>query len=84
MHQAIQNRVGERLVADSGVPLVRGQLTDDHHHRVKAIAIIHNFHQTIALRGTQGLQAPVIQDQQPSLGQLLEALMIGAINLGLG
>ena len=83
VHEPVQDGVGERIVADAGVPLVGRQLADDNRGGL-SVAIIHDFHQVVAVRRFQRFQPPVIDDQQLYFGQLPELFAIAAIGLGLG
>ncbi len=70
VHEAIQNGVRQGVVADGGVPLIGGKLADNQRGAV-VIAVVHDFHQIVTGRRFEGFQAPVVQDQQAGLGQLL-------------
>ena len=60
VHEPVQDGVSQSVVADGGVPLIGGQLADDH-GRVSAVAVIHDFHQVVPVCRFQGFQPPVIQ-----------------------
>ena len=72
VHQPIQDGVGQSVVADGGIPLVGGQLANDH-GRLSAVPVIHDLHQVFSVRRAQGFQPPVVQDQQVYFAQLVHA-----------
>ena len=50
MHQAVENGVSKGVIADAGVPLI-GRKLADHDGGHLAMAIVHDFHQIIAMGG---------------------------------
>ncbi len=48
VHQPIQDGIGQGVVTDGGVPLIDGQLADDH-GRLSAVSIIHDLHQVVSV-----------------------------------
>jgi hypothetical protein len=75
VHQPIQDGVGQGVVTDGGIPLIDGQLADDH-RRVIAVPVIHDHHQVVSVDRVQGFQSPVVKDQQVSFGQLVEGFLM--------
>jgi len=82
VHQPIQNGIGQGVVTDGGVPLIGGQLADDH-GRLGAVPVIHDFHQIISVRRAQRFQPPVIQDQQVYFAQLVQSFLVSTVRFGL-
>ncbi len=82
MHQPIQNGIGQGVVTDGGVPLIGGQLADDH-GRLGAVPVIHDLHQVVSVRRAQGFQPPVVQDQQVYFAQLVQGFLVSAIGFSL-
>jgi hypothetical protein len=62
MHDAVENRVGERGIAQVLVPAVDRQLTGDD-RRAVAIPVIEDLEQVLALRAFERDEAPIIEDQ---------------------
>ena len=67
VHQAIQNGIGERRVADIVVPVVDGKLTGDQ-RGASADTVIKEFKQIRALARPHGRDREVVADQQTHLG----------------
>src|SRR4051812_28849661 len=61
VHQAIQDGIGQRRVAEPLVPAIDGQLAG-HYGRSTVVAVFQHFQHVAALRLGQSAQAPVIQD----------------------
>ena len=78
VHQPIQDGVGQCVVTDGGIPLIDGQLADDH-RRVSAVPVIHDLHQVVSVRRVQGFQSPVVQDQKVYFGQLVQGCIFWPI-----
>ena len=58
MHETVENRVGERWVADDVMPLVDGKLAGQD-RRADAVAVIENIEPVVAvLRGEGGQPSP--------------------------
>jgi len=70
VHEPIQDGISQSVVTDSGVPLIDGQLADNH-GRVSPVPVVHDFHQVVPVCRFQDFQAPVIQDEQLHFGQLI-------------
>lgn len=60
VHEPVQDGIRQGVVTDGGIPLIGGQLADDH-GRVSAVPVIHDLHQVIPVCRFQGFQAPVVQ-----------------------
>ena len=63
VHDAIQDRVGERGLADQVVPAIHGNLTGDQ-GGAAAVALLDDLEQIATLLGPERLQAPVVEDEQ--------------------
>ena len=63
MHYAVENRVGERGVAQVFMPAVDRQLTGDDRRSV-AIPVVEDLEQVLALRVLEPDEAPIIEDQE--------------------
>ena len=50
VHETIQDGVSQGVITDAGIPLGGRQLADDT-RRGRAVAIIHDFHQVMPMRG---------------------------------
>ena len=48
MHETVEDRVGERRVADDVMPLVDGNLAG-HDRRADAVAVLEDFEQVVAV-----------------------------------
>lgn len=71
VHQPIQDRIGEGVVTDGGMPLIGGQLAQDG-DCVFEVAVIEDFNEVLAFGGSQRFQAPALGNQSPNAKALLE------------
>ena len=78
MHETVENRVGERRVADDLMPLVDGKLAG-HDRRADAVAVLEDLEQVVAVFGGEGGQPPVVHHQHFGLGKRLEQLRVAAV-----
>ena len=62
MHEAIEDGVGDRRVAEIRVPLIAGQLARDD-RRAGRVAILHHLEEILSLHVGDGGQALVIEDR---------------------
>jgi hypothetical protein len=62
MHDAVENRVGERRIAEVLVPAVDRQLTRDDRRPVP-VSVIENLKEVLPLRVLEPHEAPIIEDQ---------------------
>jgi len=68
VHQAVEDGVGQRGVADEIVPFVDGELAGGQ-CRAGAVPVFEDLQPVAALFGGQLGQSPVIQDQDLGLGE---------------
>ena len=81
MNQTIQYCVRKRRLAEVGVPFVDGQLaTEDGRAHVQAI--VEDFEQVGTVLRAESDQAPVIQDQDGSLGEPFQDFQVAAVAVG--
>ena len=71
MHETVENRVGERRVADDVMPLVDGKLAG-HDRRAHAVAVLEDLEQVVAVLGAERSQRPIVHHQDLGLGERLE------------
>jgi len=78
MDEPIEDRIAKRGVADELVPVVDGHLAGDEGGPPRA-PIFDHFEQIAALAIAERGQAPIIEDQEVGLRELLEEAPVGAI-----
>jgi hypothetical protein len=83
VHQAIENGVGERRIADDLVPMFDRKLTGDH-GRAAAVPILHDLQEIAPLLGVYGSKSPIVEDQEFDASQTLEEPRVMAIAAGEG
>jgi hypothetical protein len=71
VHDAVEDGVCERWLADYVVPCVQRQLAGDD-CRSCSIAVFDDFHEIAALRSGQPIRPPVVEDEQLGFGQTAE------------
>jgi hypothetical protein len=81
VHEAIEDGVGDRGVAQRRVPLIAGQLARDD-RRAGRVAILHHLEEILALDVGHRDQAPVIEDQDIDARQPREYGGVRAIGAG--
>jgi len=81
MDDAIEDRVGERGVAEILMPVLDRQLAGDD-GRLAAAAVVEHFEQVAALGLADGRHSPIVEDQDVELGELREALAEAAVAVG--
>ena len=62
MHDAIENRVGERGIAEMFVPAVDRQLAGDDRGAI-AVSVVEDLEEILALRVLEPDDAPIIEDE---------------------
>lgn len=62
MHDAIENRIGERGIAEVFVPAVDGQLAGDDGRSV-AVSVVEDLEEVLALRVLEPDDAPIVEDE---------------------
>lgn len=82
VHQPIQDRICQRVVAYASIPLIRWQLAY-YHRRGFAVAIVHQLQQVVSLSASQRLKTPVVQDQQLRLRQHRQLLLVAPVRTAL-
>ena len=83
MDKSVEDSIGQGVIADDGIPLVDGQLAG-YQGGGGPVTVVHDMHEVVALCGVEGLHAPVIEDEQPGLGELAQECVVAAVGLGLG
>jgi hypothetical protein len=78
MHQAVEDRIGQRRVADRGMPMLDLQLAGDD-GRAGAMAVIEDLQEVPAAFVGQRRQRPFVDHQHLGLGQLRQRLGVTAI-----
>ena len=78
----VEDGISEGVIADGGIPLVYRQLAG-HECRGGEITVIHDVHEVMALCGVESFQAPVIDDKQPGVSELVKEFVIAAVGLSL-
>ncbi len=78
MHEAIEDRVRDRRVAEIRVPLIAGQLARDD-RRAAGVTILHHLQEILPLDVSHGGEPPVIEDQDVHARQPCEHDGVGAI-----
>ena len=68
MHEPVQDRVCQGVVADRGVPRIERELAD-HGGRGVAVSVVHDFEQVVARDALERFEPPVVKDQQLGLIQ---------------
>jgi hypothetical protein len=63
VHESVKNGISQGVVTDADIPLIGGELAD-HQRGCVAMAIIHNFHQVIALGRIEFFQPPIIDNDE--------------------
>lgn len=81
MHEAIEDGIGKRGVADEVVPVLDGDLTRDE-RRASPAPIFDQFEQIAAFAIAQRRQAPVVENQQVGLRKVLQDAAIRAVTAG--
>lgn len=81
MHDTIENRVGERGIAEVFVPPVGGQLTRDDGGPV-AVPIGEDLQEILALRVFEPDEAPIIQDEDVDTCETRRHRRICAVTVG--
>ena len=69
--EAVEDGVSEGGVADDIVPVFDGELAGQD-GSAPCIAIVEDFEQVMAALAGEGSKTPVIEDQEPGLGEPLE------------
>lgn len=78
---AVEDDVGDGGLADDIVPAIDGYLAGDERCAV-AVAFFDDLQQIAALVGPERLEAPVVEDEQPDLAELLHQPAIAAVAAG--
>ena len=78
VHEAVEDRVSECRVGEVVVPFVDGQLAGDY-RGAPGMAFLDDFEQVMSVLGTQGREAPVIEDEDLGLGQAGQELGVATI-----
>jgi hypothetical protein len=81
VHEAIEDGVGQRGIAEVLMPVGDRELAGDL-GRAGVEAIIEDFEQVPALLVVQRCQTPVIEDEQISFGQLDKELGVTPVGAG--
>ena len=81
VHQAIENGVGERRIADDLVPMFDRKLACDH-GRAAAVPILHDLQEIAPLLGGHGSKTPIVEDQKLDASQALEEPSVMAVAAG--
>jgi hypothetical protein len=81
MHDAIEDGVGQSRIVEIGVPMFDRQLTGDQ-RRLAGDAIVEQFQQVVAFGLADRSEAPIIEDQEVSPGELLQAAAEAAVAVG--
>src|SRR5271166_991094 len=68
VHDAVQDRVANRRVADKFMPAANGDLAGDQ-QRALFVTVVDDFQQVASLLGGQWLRSPVVDYQQPGTFQ---------------
>ena len=76
--QAVEDGVGDRRVAQIGVPLLARQLAGDD-RRARRVAVLDDFEQIVALDVGESGQAPVVEDEDVDAGEPREQRRVGAV-----
>ena len=80
---AVEDGVGDGRLADDVVPSVDGYLAGDERCAV-AVAFFDDLQQIAALVGSERLEAPIVEDEQPHLAEPLHHPAIAAVAAGEG
>jgi hypothetical protein len=59
VHQTIQDGIGQRGVADGGVPVIDGQLAGND-GRARSMSVVEHFQQVAPVQVVEGGQPPVV------------------------
>ena len=78
MHEALEDGIGERWVADEVVPLVQRQLGGGDGGTAR-VAVLDDLEQVAALGGVHRREAPVVEDEQVGFGKAGEELGVAAV-----
>jgi len=78
IHQAVEDRVGERLIADRDMPVLDRQLTGDD-RRARTVAVVEDLQEVATALVGQWRQPPLVDDQDLGLGDLRQGLEVTAI-----
>ena len=79
MHQPVEDGVGERGIADGGVPLVDGNLAG-HDGGAALISIVDDFEQIAAVGVGHRRHGEIVEDQEIGLGKRLHELRIASVS----
>ena len=71
----VEDGVPEGGVADDVVPVLGGELGGDD-ASVACVAVVEDFEQVVAAPDLTGSESPVVEDDEPSLGESLDELGI--------
>ncbi len=78
MHEAVEDGIGKRRVADDLVPLFNRKLRSDD-GRAQSMSVIEDVEQVPALFGIECRESPVIEDNEVGFSELGENFGIGAV-----
>ena len=78
VHEAIEDRVGDRRLAQIRVPLIARELARDD-RRAGGVAILHHLEEVLALDVAQGGEPPVIEHQHVDAGESRQQGRVGAV-----
>lgn len=83
VHEAIEDRIGERGLADVVVPFLHRELTGDDRGSA-VVSIIEDFEDVASCLGGHRHQTPVIEDDEVGLGIVAQELRVAAVGPGDG
>ena len=81
VHEAVEDSVGERRVADDVVPALDGDLAGDD-RGCAPMAIFDDLEQIAALGGAEDGQAPVVENEQLDASERLQEPTVTAVAAG--
>ena len=81
VNDAIENGVGDRRLADHLMPLGDRQLRGDK-GRFPAITLFEDFQEIKPLLISEGVRAPIVEDQQLDAGELVDQSWEAAVETG--
>ena len=83
VEESVEDGVSEGGVADDIVPVLDGELGGED-GAAAGVAVVEDFEQIVAALARQGGEAPVVEDEEPGLGQPLNELGIRTVPAGEG
>ena len=83
MHEAVEDGVGERRVADDVVPFLDGELAGDD-GLPDAVSVLEDFEQVVPVLGAERGEPPVVEHEDLGLGERFEQVRITTVGAGDG